>query len=502
MQYQLLARRCINFLGSKLFFAITVLVFFIEAAWIALSARYPQAFDEQFHLGIIQLYAHQWSPFFSHQVANADQYGAVTRDPSYLYHYLMSFPWRLITHLTGSFTTQVIVMRFLNIGLLGSSLFIFRKVLALAPASKALINTSLFLFVLTPVVPLLGSQINYDNMIIPLTGLAVLWCVQLVQQIKHRKLALTSILRLLALCLFASLVKYAYLPIFAAVFLIVFVYAWRAARTKHLQIIRTSKAKLITLGTFVVIGIGLFTACYGVNMLRYHTPTPECDQVLSIQQCEAYAPWARNYDLVQHKVMPPLWQIALYPLDWLYHSMGELIFSIGSAFDASGGVEYYVGAQTIVIEVLAWTIFGIGLGLSLYYAKYLWRNEVLRIFIIISGLYALALWVQNVGDYLHTGQPLAIHGRYLLPILPLVYGMVALLFRKLLQVRQVLPRVGAPTRNVALTAVVFALLITQGGGVLTFIIRSDPRWFWPQSSQVQTVNANAKKLLDPMVFGD
>src|SRR5689334_19618168 len=78
-----------------------ILGFFIfEALWVALSAVYPMAFDEDFHLGVIKIYAHQWLPFLSDNAVNTGQFGALSRDPSYLYHWLMSFPFRLVALFT------------------------------------------------------------------------------------------------------------------------------------------------------------------------------------------------------------------------------------------------------------------------------------------------------------------------------------------------------------------------------------------------------------------
>ena len=501
-------RKIVNFLGSRKFFALLLIIFGVEAAWIALTARYPQAFDEQSHLGIIQLYAHQWSPFFAHQPSGADVYGALTRDPSYLYHYLMSFPWRLITHLTHSFTAQVIIMRFLNIILFGSSFFMFRKVLGYTPASKALIQVSLLFLALTPVVPLLASQINYDNMFIPLSGLAVLWCLRFVRAFREQQRIQFDILAQLAvICLLGSLVKYAFLPIFAAIFVIITIILWRA-RSDQLRSMLSqgwraiSRVQRVVYAAILLVSIGLFTQIYAINILRYHTPVPECDQVLSVKECAGYAPWLRNYDIVQSKTTPPFWQEVTYSFDWLYHSMGELIFTISSSFNTMGTVDYYVGTQTIAVEVLAWSIFGIGVLVSLLYAKYIWRNETLRLFVVIIGVYVFALWAQNYEDYLHTGQPLAIHGRYLLPILPLVYVIVALAVRKLLQARRIMSGVSFSTRKVTLAAIVLVVLCTQGGGSLTYIVRSDPSWFWPQSTAAQRVNAKAKKILNPVILGD
>src|SRR5476651_13106 len=115
-------RRFITVLGRPVFFRIILALLVLEAAWIALSGRYPMAFDEDFHLGIIRLYAHHLSPFWSSQPEVADRFGAVARDPSYLYQYLLSFPYRLISQFTSDQTIQVIILRFVNIGLFATGI--------------------------------------------------------------------------------------------------------------------------------------------------------------------------------------------------------------------------------------------------------------------------------------------------------------------------------------------------------------------------------------------
>jgi len=62
---------------SNRFFYVTVGLLVGQALWIALSSHYPMAFDEDFHLGIIKLYAHHISPFWSAHPAGADAFGAV-----------------------------------------------------------------------------------------------------------------------------------------------------------------------------------------------------------------------------------------------------------------------------------------------------------------------------------------------------------------------------------------------------------------------------------------
>ena len=92
-------------LASRGLFLFTLCYFVIQSVWIALSAVYPQAFDEEFHFGIIKVYSHHWSPFLTKQPVGGNPYGALARDPSYLYHYLMSFPYRFIYLFTHNQTT-------------------------------------------------------------------------------------------------------------------------------------------------------------------------------------------------------------------------------------------------------------------------------------------------------------------------------------------------------------------------------------------------------------
>lgn len=76
------------------------------------------AFDERLPLGIITLYAHHLSPFWQAQPAHADAFGAVFRDPSYLYHWLMSFPYRFVSIFTDNHTTIVFMVAGLKCSLI------------------------------------------------------------------------------------------------------------------------------------------------------------------------------------------------------------------------------------------------------------------------------------------------------------------------------------------------------------------------------------------------
>lgn len=489
-------------LASNTFFWLVVALFVLQAGWIAVSAVYPQAFDEQYHFGLIQIYAQHYHPFLGQQPANAGQYSAITRDPSYLFHYLLSFPYRLLAHLTGNQVTQVIVLRFVNIALLASSLIIFRKVLRLVPISRAAVHAILACLVLLPTFPLLGSQINYDNLLIPLIGLIVYWTIVFIQRLRSDRMwEWDKLLRLFMACLLTSLVKYPFLPIFAGLSLYLF-FSWLPIR-KQLQYswggLKRSRLRSLVYGLVLLVSLGLFIQRDGYNIVRYMTPIPECNQVLSIDECQNFGPWARNYRIAQQHIHLAPHQVWTFPFTWIKHIVWELMFALSSNFNPDGTVGYHAGQQFIVVQFILWGLFIAGLLLVLWHIRRLWSQPVLRLFIVVSGIYVLTLFLQNLRDYLHLGVALAIHGRYLFPVLPLMAAVVMqaflLTFNKLPLHRSV--QLAAKTM---LASVILVLLLLQGGGFATYILRSNPTWFWPQSPFIQNMNAKAKSWLKPIVY--
>ena len=109
--------RAVKLLGSAGFFIFVLALFIIQSGWLAISSTFPQAYDEVYHFGIIRFYSHQWLPFVSHQPASTYAYGELIRDPAYLYHYLMSFPYRFIVLLTSNEHVAIVGLRFINIAI-------------------------------------------------------------------------------------------------------------------------------------------------------------------------------------------------------------------------------------------------------------------------------------------------------------------------------------------------------------------------------------------------
>jgi hypothetical protein len=495
-QIKIITQRFLDIVASRSFFWCIVGILVVQAAWVALTSHYPMAFDEDFHLGIIRIYASHLNPFLSGQPANANAFGAVARDPSYLYQYLMSFPYRLITLFTHDQTIEVIILRFINIGLFCGGLILYRRLLTHLKAPNVVIHGSLFLFVLIPVVPLLAGQINYDNLFIPAVVLSLLLTVQFIEQLRARKFSIVRLVWLLVVCLLASIVKYAFLPVFFVIGLVILVELWRFKNkptNNFWQQVRTNlkatgRLKLVSLALVVIIAAGLFSQRYVVNLIQYHAPIPDCSKVLSIQACSAYGPWIRDYNSSINKVDNAR-NAFIFTGDWFYGMWLRLYFAVdgpATGFQTRGPLPI-PSISAIVISAAAL------LSLLAGFKKLIRRYD--KTFVLLlpgtAAFYIATLWLDEHKAYERTGQPVAINGRYLLPFIPqlLVLGALAAreLFKKYRQLGGVL---------------VIIIFISQiwGGGVLTYILRSNDNWYWPNPA-AKTVNHAVQKVLGPVTPG-
>lgn len=480
-------------LASRWFYRGVIIFFVIEALWIALSAGYPMAFDEEFHFGVIKLYAENWLPFLPPDAGSSGEFGAITRDSSFLFHWLMSFPYRLITLFTDSHVATVIILRILNVGMFTAGLVLFYRFMRRVGTSAAFSNTALALVALIPVVPLFAGQINYDNLMMLFVAWTCLLVLELYNGFRRREFDVRLAALLLAVCVFGSLVKYAFLPIAVVVVLFVGVSAWRSFRTsdawrKALQRSYKTLSTGFKVGITALLLIGGILAFerYGGNTLKYGSPLSGCDRVMTVEQCMNFGPWGRDYQYAQTKGnvnANPL----RYTQTWLKGMHKRLFFMIN-------GKHHHVYQNYPPPPIIANTATTLAIGgfiALLWYGRRVMReNPVLAFVVIMSVAYSAALWAKTYSDYLATGIPVAINGRYLIPILlPLAAAVGAALhlaFRRIPSVKPFL-------------ATAAILLFLQAGGVFSFIIRSDTTWYW-DNAWVDAANNAVRRVVDPLMI--
>ncbi len=482
----------VRWLGSKWTWRFVLGLFLLEALWFVFSARYPMAFDENYHFGLIQLHAQQWLPFFTSQPDNASAYGAIVRDPSYLCHWLMSFPYRFVTLFTHNQTAQVIVLRLLNVGLFTAGLLLYRRIVRRLGASAALTNSLFAVFVLIPVVPFLAAHINYDNLFFVAVPVTVLLAMRLLDGIAKRQIDSATLLWLLTVLFLSSLIKYPFLPVFAVVAVFVAWKLWRAGllgvkglRSFLSSVGGISRAKQIVLVGACLLSFGLFAERYGANIVAYHNPVPACDAVISEDECAQYGPYGRDRIYAAEKPDTFHPHLPSYAWQWLYGMWYRLYFAIN--------YDYATAPPLVLVSVLGavlaiWATLGMVLKFRWLFAGRPGRQLVL----LLTIGYIAVLFADGFQAYAKTGQPVAINGRYLIPFLPFLFAFGGLAWSVLLRRTIVV--------KTATASLVIAILLFQGGGTMTFIIRSADSWMWPNTTVVR-VNRTVRSIAWPIILG-
>lgn len=488
----------VRIISSQYFFYAIIAYFVLNSLWFVFTSLYPMAFDEEFHLGIINIYTQSWSPFISHQPAGTEYLSGVTRDPSFLFHYVMSFPLRAVQLFTDSQFVQVIVLRLFNVAFLGSSLFIYRRLLLNARISKFTTHAALALFVLIPIVTFLGAQINYDNVMIPLTGLALTYALKLTTDWRRGAWSIKNTLILIAIMLLASVVKYVFLPLAVGIALYLLWTLYRSLKSKRLvfhsfkgDAKKVSKKTYVIFGAILLILLTFFVQRYGVNTATYGTPLPSCDQMLSIDECRSYGPWNRNYNLAQQLPQDFSPNIVQFTAEWFFGLWMRCLFTIAGL---ANDYENYRPLPIIGTTVIVLAVSGF-IALLTQCRRVFKGQTALQLFTVMSLLYAGILFMENFSQYKETGFFVAINGRYLLPLLPLIFVVYARSFSVLFS------RLHAKFLPALIGGLVLAAFLLQGGGASGWIVQSSPDWYW-SNRFVESVNQTTRTIIKPFIIGE
>jgi hypothetical protein len=324
----------------------------------------------------------------------------------------------------------------------------------------------------------------------PLVALALIWTLDLGTKFSaDRRIDGTLLLGLALLCVLTSLVKVAFLPIFAAIIVYLAVKAlrtpggWRGPRI--------GRARGLALGGAVVLSLVLFGQRYGINVARYHTPEPACDKVLSVEHCNAYGPWARNYQYeaaktsTPHNPVPFMWS-------WLYGMWLRSFFAV-----AGPDAGYQTRGPLVMPGISAIVLTGAGIVLAAAYGRRVFRrydSEVLALATLAAALYIAVLWLDQFMIYMRVDHVVAINGRYLFPVLLPLILLGGLSAGEFLRRRKDARRLKLA---MAATAV---LCMCWGGGALTYVLRSNDAWYWDNAA-ARNVNHAIQDHVGPLVPG-
>lgn len=487
----------LRFLRSRSAFYGVLAFFALESLWIALSSRFPMAFDEYFHYGVAQLHTQTLSPFLTNVPDSASLYGAITRDASFLYHYLLSFPLRLLNGITDNMVWHILVLRILNILLAVASFIVYAKLLRKLGLSQLAITTLLLFVALIPVIPLMAGQISYDNLFFLMVATTLLLAVNFLQRLQTSKQIDANLLTWLSISgLYTCFIKYAFLPAMLAIVLVIGYFVIRN-RQKTIKAYRSwwqasSRRLKGAVVASLVVGAVFFGGSYGVNLVKYQTPVPDCDAVIGIEACKSYGPWARDYRAKLVHQGSDITDVPPYTVTWTKKMMEETFFMVGAKYDDAGIVVYRATQPFPLLIGAGWIILAIGTLIAIVRARFIWKVPEYRLVFAVLLLYGLVLFGRNLQFYLETGRAVAIHGRYVLPFIIPAIGIIIVAARGLK-----VP--GVNKRSVGLL-VGLALVAFLQGGLTTFIVATNDDWMWPQSQPAIDVNHAARDLLSPLIY--
>lgn len=445
------ASKILSFLGSKTFVYIIIGWFVFQAGFIAVTTSHAIPPDETAHFSQIRVYANDgWDPFID-QEPETYYLGALERTPNYLYHYVMSFPYRAIPN-SWSPDAYVVTLRLVNIIFTVAGLVVFMRTLALLTKRKIVQNMTLFMLGNTLMFVFLSGTLNYDNMFFLATSVAFYYLIKMLQ-----KFSLLDLLKLSAAVAFALLVKFTFVPL-AIMFAVALVVRYIRELPKVLETskkeIARQKKPLIIMSVIFLLFFGFFLERYAVNFVRYGSYRPKCEKVLTYEDCMR-SPLYRRNDTFRHVKAQNLVPEAPFVGKWMQRTH-ETVFGVmgHKLLNPSPIIKYgsYIICALMLIAFIRFVdrrdtlIFYLATMIVLYIGILIFHNHTL---FERSGFFGMAL-----------------QGRYIFPVLGLMFFIGNYYVDRMLQKR--------PTIYVLYA--VFAVAVFVLGALPAYIAGPDSSW--------------------------
>lgn len=456
--------RVLRIAGSRLLQRLIVGYFLVQASYMALTTKIGIPPDERWHIGLIRFYVENgWSPFVADQRSDF-QLGDLERNPNYLYHYGLSFLYRLSPF--GDEGT-VILLRFVNIALAALTIFVLLAILRRLRLPLIVQNLTVFLLINTLMFTFLSASVNYDNLLILLAAIAFYGFFGLLEEPNGR-----SFVTLLLGSLGAILAKQAAVPLVLLLFGVLALAHWRRwgpFLTSIRRWFRPARPSVVLACVCMLILIGLVAERYVGNVIQYGKLGVSCDRVHDVEQCEQYAVFSRNRTLAMNK--PPSDQLMSLPefsLRWT-HGMFDRTVRIFAHKVPRPIYPLQMGAFIVAIVL----IFALIREMDRQY-------RTLNYGVAVAGLYILVLLLVNWKSYRQYGVfGLALQGRYAFPVIGIVYMAGSFYLLRLLKGR----------RFGVLVGLTCLFILFAGASLPAYLYSTDSTWYRsPMASPTSTLH--------------
>lgn len=476
-------------LNSKYMFITVLGLVFLQGLWYAASFQ-PALFDEQKHFAKVAIHAESTDPFLGEQKPEWDSVGAVSRDGSFMFYFVMGKLLNIISMFTDVNEVQVLFLRLACLTFFILGFIVLRRVFLkvdLKGLTPAVINLTFLFLALTPAVAPLFGALSYDSLAFLCLSLALLVGVNIIQA---KKIDGEKILYLAALSTFAVTVKWTNVAFLLPLVAFITYDILKRGNIKKIPIdlIKSFKkrSKYRTFAAIALFACGalLFIERPVVNTLEYGNPEPDCRRVLTEARCEKFFDWKIYSDVLNNK---PAGFLPVRPQEYFFTYWAPRMINTQTTLLPWSATTLSPSLPFMSLLYFAFTI--LGAGMILVYLRDFLKDRAAQMFLFVTTVYCGILFLFLYKLYSQYAIPAAISGRYLLPVMPIFILFAGLAFKRLLSRSKIL--------SLGSLGVVL-LLFTQGGGIITAILTTPPRLYW-QNETIRTVNKDLKKGLEPLV---
>jgi hypothetical protein len=311
-------------------------------------------------------------------------------------------------------------------------------------------NTLMFVF--------LSGGVNYDNLanLLSMAGLVFLFRV-----LNKKSFVLNSILWMIFIS-FGALVKFTILPLALIMFIVWALFIYKNRNNLSLKVIRSNK--IIILGIILVFAIVGNFRIYGVNIIKFGSLLPDCNQILPDEICEL-SPYVQRFNEIglENKLSIKESIQLGYPNPLEYFFDSWIDFMLYRIYGILGHMSYFPSHIIIFYKILFFWIILLGF-------RYIEKPSFTFFsFLGIIGFYCCVLFIKNFSSELAYGfKQIAIQGRYLFPVIGLIYVLIPYTLEK---------NQNKPVRILTLS---IAILLFFVGGPLKFVTHNQSiflEWF-------------------------
>ena len=262
----------------------------------------------------------------------------------------------------------------------------------------------------------LSGGVSYDNLANLCATAGTLF---LVRALKGRRIITDSLLWIIAIGL-GILAKKTILPLALVMFVLWVFFIFKNRRQVNLKSEFNWKFTLIT--AFALIVLGLNVSLYGVNLVKYLEPIPDCTDLLPQEQCDlsVYERRAKEMGFPEEKLTlrDVIEQQKTNPINYIdeywFNRMLKTVYGI------MGHKSYYPPLIATFYRLLYLFVFILAIK---YWQK---REYAFYALVIITLSYILAIMISSYNEELMSDfRHVAVQGRYLFPILAPFYVLVS-----------------------------------------------------------------------------